>query len=152
MTKLVIGAGDRRVEGFSHHDVQPLDGIDIVCEFWDLPKHVKKGSCEEIHMTHVLEHFPMKDTQKVLLLVKSLLKKGGKLYLEVPNFYWHALGILSNPLNRQMIEYAFGGQLNEWDFHYNGFTPEILHEDLQLAGFTVDILNPNSSLEAWATK
>lgn len=150
--RLVIGAGERRVDGFTHHDVQDLPGIDIVCEFYDLPKQVKEGSCEEIHMTHVLEHFPMKDVQKVLGIIFTMLQPGGKFYVEVPNFYWHALGILSNPLNRQMVEYAFGGQLNEWDFHYNGFTPEILHEDLSLAGFEVAELHPNSSLEGWAIK
>lgn len=131
-----------------HHDIQNLPGIDVVCEFYDLPKHVEQF--DEIHMTHVLEHFPFKDVSKVLKLVKGLLAKDGRLYIEVPNFYWHALGILSNPLDRQMIEYAFGGQLNEWDFHYNGFTPEILHEDLTLAGFTVDELRPNSSIECWS--
>ena len=147
---LVVGAGTRRVEGATHHDVLPLDGIDIVCEFFELPKHVKESSCDEIHMTHVLEHFPIKDTQRVLTTLKSLLKKDGRLYIEVPNFYWHALKILENPLDRQIVEYAFGGQKDKWDFHYNGFTPEILHEDLSEAGFYVENLVPNSSIEVWA--
>ncbi len=152
LTRLVIGAGERRVEGAVHHDVQPLKGIDYVCDFWDLPKHLKKVKFEEIYMTHVLEHFPMAKTKDALLLVKSLLKKNGRLYIEVPNFYWHALKIIENPLNRQAVEYAYGGQLNEWDYHYNGFTPEILHEDLSLAGFIVEQLVPNSSIEVWSTK
>lgn len=129
-----------------------LPGVDIVCDLFELPKHVKQSSCEEIHMTHVLEHFPFSKTQDVLKILYDLLKKGGRVYIEVPNFYWHSLGILANPLDRQMVEYAFGGQLNEWDFHYNGFTPEILNEDLILAGFTVDELQPNSSIECWASK
>ena len=113
---------------------------------------MKPSTCEEIHMTHVLEHFPIGQTQEVLLLIKKLLKKDGRLYIEVPNFYWHALKIIENPLNRQVVEYAFGGQHNKWDFHYNGFTPEILHEDLGLAGFIVENLNPVSSIECWAYK
>jgi predicted SAM-dependent methyltransferase len=147
---LVIGAGERRVEDAIHHDVQDLPGIDLVGDFWDLPK-LAKDKYDEIHMTHVLEHFPMKKVPEVLALVKSLLNKPGRLYIEVPNFYWHALGIISNPKDRKMVEYAFGGQLNEWDFHYNGFTPEILHEDLMEAGFVVDELRPNSSIECWAS-
>jgi len=146
---LVIGAGTRRVEGFVHHDIQALEGISIVCDFWDIPEQQKY---DEIHMTHVLEHFPMAKTQAVLLKVKKLLVKGGRLYIEVPNFYWHALEIVANPLNRQIVEYAFGGQKNEWDYHYNGFTPELLHEDLSIAGFVVDNLVPNSSIECWAEK
>lgn len=103
-------------------------------------------------MTHVLEHFPMAKTQDALKLVQSLLVKGGKLYIEVPNFYWHALQIITNPLNRQIVEYAYGGQLNEWDYHYNGFTPNLLHEDLELIGMVVESLVPNSSIECWSSK
>lgn len=151
MKKLVIGAGERRVEGAIHHDVQDLPGIDICCDFWDLPKNTAI-KYDEIYMTHVLEHFPFAKTQDVLKILYDLLKTTGKVYIEVPNFYWHALEIISDSFNRQMVEYAFGGQLNEFDFHYNGFTPEILREDLILAGFTVDELNPNSSIECWASK
>lgn len=149
---LVVGAGERRVEGATHHDIQPLKGIDIVCDFWDLPKRVEPESCEEIHMTHVLEHFAMAKTHGVLELLYGLLKSGGKLYIEVPNFYWHAMKIIQNPRDRQIIEYAFGGQLNDYDYHYNGFTPEILFEDLTNAGFDVVDLVPNSSIECWAKK
>lgn len=150
--KLVIGAGERRVDGFKHHDVQDLEGIDFVCDIWKLPEHVKDGSCDEIHMTHVLEHFPMARTAEVLTLVRDLLKKGGKLYIEVPNFHWHALMILREPRDRQIVEYAFGGQLNAWDYHYNGFTPEILVEDLTNAGFNVTEMKPNSSIECWSKR
>ena len=149
--KLVIGAGTRRVEGFKHHDIQDLEGIDYVCEFFDLPVAIDE-KCQEIHITHVLEHFQMKDIDKVFKVIFDLLDEGGKLYIEVPNFYWHALRILENPRDRQIVEYAFGGQHNEWDFHYNGFTPEILFEDLVKAGFIIKELNPNSSIECWAVK
>lgn len=150
--RLIVGANDRQVEGYIHHDVLPLPGIDIVCEFWDLPKHVEAGSCEEIQVTHVLEHFPMKRTVEVLELLYDLLQDGGELYVEVPNFHWHAEMILQNPRDRQIVEYAFGGQVDQWDFHYNGFTPEILEEDLIMAGFSVDELLPESSIICWASK
>lgn len=149
---LVIGAGERRVEGFVHHDVLDLPGIDIKCEFFDLAGEVDFGTCEEIHMTHVLEHFPMNKVNDVLFLVRNLLKPGGKLYIEVPNFEWHCEQIMINPRDRQIVEYAFGGQLNEWDFHYNGFTPPILVEDLLNAGLIVDEIRPNSSIELWARR
>lgn len=147
--KLILGAGSRLKAGWLTHDVQDLPGIDIVCDFWELPKHVDAGSCEELEMTHMLEHFPMKDTHRALELVNSLLAPGGQLYIEVPNFAWQALEIVVDPTNRQVVEYAYGGQLNEWDFHYMGFTPEILQEDLENAGFVVDELRPNSSIECW---
>lgn len=150
--KLIVGANERQVEGYTHHDVLDLPGIDICCEFFDLPKHVEPSSCEEIQMTHVLEHFPMKRTVEVLELLYDLLQDGGKLYIEVPNFHWHAEMILQNPRDRQIVEYAFGGQTDQWDFHYNGFTPEILTEDLIMAGFSIDEMEPASSIMCWASK
>lgn len=150
--KLIIGAGERLTGGFVHHDVQALPGIDIVCEFFDLPEHVKAASCEEIHMTHVLEHFPMARVGEVLALVYSLLTDGGKFYIEVPNFKWHAEMILKDPLDRQIVEYAYGGQHNEWDYHYNGFTPEILSLDLRNAGFRDIEMDPASSIMCWAKR
>lgn len=147
--RLIIGANERQLPGYIHHDALDLPGIDIVCDFWNLPKHVEPKSCSEIQMTHVLEHFPMADTRSALKLVKGLLKDGGRFYIEVPNFSWHAQMIAEDPTNRQIVEYAYGGQKDEYDYHYNGFTPEILEEDLLEAGFVIEGLEPNSSIECW---
>lgn len=152
MSKLIIGANKRQVPGYIHHDVLDLPGIDIVADFWDLPKHIEPASCEEIQMTHVLEHFPMKRTREALELVYGLLKDGGRFYIEVPNFKWHAEMILKDPRDRQIVTYAYGGQLDEYDFHYMGFTPEILEEDLIATLFSIESLEPNSTIEAWVTK
>lgn len=150
--KLVIGAGERRVEGAVHHDVQPLPGIDIVCDFWSLPEQVGVGGCEEIYITHVLEHFPMDQTEWVLRTLNQMLAEGGRMYVEVPNLKWHAEQISLDPTHRKIVEYMYGGQLNEYDFHYNGFTPELFTEDVIEAGFRMLDLHPNSSIEAWLTK
>lgn len=152
MKKLIIGAGLRILPGYLTHDIQDLPNIDICCDFWDLPKYIDAGSLEEIQITHVLEHFPLADTIAALHLMWGLLDEAGKIYIEVPNFKWHAEMILKDPTDRQIVEYAYGGQLNKWDFHYNGFTPEILKEDLEEVGFKVISLEPNSSIECWATK
>lgn len=148
--KLIVCAGTRLKEGWTSHDVQ--GDVDIQCDFWDLPLHVQKESVEEMEFTHALEHFPMKKTQDVLAMLRDLLVDGGKIYIEVPNFYWHAEEILMDPTNRQMVEYAFGGQLDAYDYHYNGFTPQILAEDLRKAGFDIESLQPNSSIECYARK
>ena len=150
--RLIICAGERIKPGWATHDVQNFPNIDIQCEFWDLPQYVEAGSMKEIEFTHALEHFPMEQSVTVLHAIWNLLEDGGKLYIEVPNFYWHAQEIIENPSNRQIIEYAFGGQLNKWDFHYNGYTPQILEEDLNQAGFDIEFLHPNSSIECMAVK
>lgn len=150
--KLVIGAEHRQKPGWVHHDVQDLPGIDIVCDYYELPNKVEAGTCEQIEITHVLEHFPISDIQKTLAVLYGLLADGGELYIEVPNLEWNARELVRNPLSRKNVEYIFGGQRNQWDFHYNGFTPQILIDDLIEAGFKLKELRPNSSIEAWVTK
>lgn len=150
--RLIIGAGERLKDGWVHHDIQKNDGIQIVCDFWELPIYVKNESCEEIEITHVLEHFPLKDTKASFDLLYKMLKPGGKIYIEVPNLTWHAEQILIDPTDRQIVEYMYGGQLNKYDYHYKGFTPELLREDLLASGFTVEELKPLSSIECRAIK
>lgn len=132
--KLVLCSNERQIKGWKHHDVFPLKGIDYVCDLLDIEKHVKPESCTDIQFTHALEHFPQKETQKILLLIKSLMKEGGRLYIEVPNFMWHA-SLLMEGKQREAVYYAFGGQIDEYDFHKTGFTYQILKEELEKAGF-----------------
>jgi len=144
MAKLILCAGDRRLEGYEHHDVRPLEGLDHVCEFFKIPETIN-GHYSEVHLTHALEHFPTKETQKVLKIILDLLAPGGKFYIEVPNFTWHAELLLFEKDERKAVYYAFGGQLDEYDFHKTGFTKKILEEELELAGFErVEIKNASS--------
>lgn len=149
--KLILCANDRQLAGYKHHDIQPLKGIDYVCDLYDIEKCVE-GKFEEVQLTHALEHFPTSETQKVLGILRNLLEDGGKLYLEVPNFAWHAKILLEEGRERDAVYYAFGGQLNEWDFHKTGFTENILREELELAGFRDIRIQNASSLSAWAIK
>lgn len=150
--KLILCANTRQIPDYKHHDIQPLPGIDYVCDLLDILDHVEAGSCEEVQLTHALEHFPTKETQKVLGLLHTLLKDGGKLYIEVPNFEWHAKLLLEEGRDRDAVYYAFGGQLDEWDFHKTGFTPMILEEELTAAGFKNIEFKVNSSIIADAIK
>lgn len=149
--KLILCANTRQLEGYKHHDVLDLAGIDYVCELFDIGKFVAPEGCEEIHFTHALEHFPASDTQNVLELIRGLLVTGGRLYLEVPNFAWHAKLVMEGK-DKDAVYYAFGGQLDEWDFHKTGFTPRILEEQLELAGFSHGEILNDSTMCVWATK
>lgn len=149
---LIVCAGSRHKDGWTTHDIQRLGGIDIVCDIFDLPQFIEDESCDEIEFTHALEHFEPHKTNHVLTILCDMLKIGGELYIEVPNLLWHADEILKNPKNRQVVEYMYGGQLNEFDYHYTGFTPEILVEELETAGFTIKGIEPNSSIEVRCIK
>lgn len=149
--KLVIGAGERQTEGWTHHDVKEMPGIDIVCDIHDLHSFVSDETCEEIAMTHVLEHFPRVETAPLLKMINGFLVPDGKLYIEVPNIEYHA-DMIKNGADEKAEYYMFGGQLDEYDFHKTGFTYRILFYKLQEAGFTnIDIV-PNATLEAKCQK
>lgn len=146
--KLILCAGERHIEGYKHHDVKAYPGTDYVCDLFDIAKLVGEGECEEIHFTHALEHFSKANVPRVLALIYSLLKIGGRLYIEVPNFAWHSNLCLVEGKDREAIYYAFGGQLDQWDFHKTGFTEKILEEDLRLAGFKNIDVSGYDSLKA----
>lgn len=150
VNKLILCAGDRRIDGYKHHDVRPLEGLDFVCEFFQIPETIKE-TFSEVQLTHALEHFPTKQTQAVLKIISDLLEPGGKFYIEVPNFAWHAALIFENK-DRQAVHYAFGGQLDEYDFHKTGFTQSILKEELELAGFDKVSIKNESSLSGTCYK
>lgn len=147
--KLILCAGNRHSPGFTTHDIQGPQ--DIICDLFDIGNFVEPESCEEIHFTHALEHFPSSSTSRVLDLIYNLLKKNGVLYIEVPNFAWHA-SLVNEGKDREAVYYAFGGQLDEWDFHKTAFTPKILKEELEDAGFVIGEMLPDSSISVWARK
>lgn len=151
--KIILCAGDRKIDGFITHDIQGEQ--DIVCDIRDILKAhspAKASSFEEIHFTHALEHFATKEVPDILDIVYALAAPGAKIYIEVPNFEWHAKLVLNEHRDRDAVYYAFGGQLDEYDFHKTAFTETILREELENAGFQDIEIKNNSSLEAWMKK
>lgn len=150
--KLVLCAGKRQVAGYMHHDVIGFKGIDFVCDLKDIWKRIANNTCERIEFTHALEHFPTKEIVPILKVIHGLMKEGAELYIEVPNFEWHAKILLEEGRDRDAVYYAFGGQENEYDFHKTAFTVKILEEDLTAAGFKNIVISNQSSLIATAQK
>lgn len=155
--KIDIGAGDPRdgessPEGYLKQDVDGnIPGLDIVCNFTDLLTKCGAGSCAALRASHVLEHFGIHEQEKNFKMLFDLLEEGGTLEIIVPNFYWHSQLVLEGQ-DAQAVYYAFGGQLDEWDFHKYGFTPNLLRGHLEKAGFKDIQIIPNSSIECTAKK
>lgn len=149
--QLILCAGEKQRQGWTNHDVRRLEGIDIVCDLKLIKAHVPDNSCTDIEITHALEHFPTKEVPEVLSIIYDLLQDNGKLYVEVPNFAWHAQ-LLTEYRDDDAIYYAFGGQLDEYDFHKTGFTPEILERRLKEAGFKDIKISGHDSLKALCIK
>ena len=144
--------GESSPEGYLRQDVDTsIENLDIVCNISDLDKHVKPESCDVIRASHVMEHFPTKEIPTLFKMIHGLLKKGGIFNIIVPNIKYHSALIL-NDRDELGIEYAFGGQLDEWDFHKTAFTPKLLMTKLVEAGFTIKSISPDSSIGCEAIK
>ena len=152
--KLHIG-GQEIKEGWKILDIQKNDGVDYVGNISDLSQF-KDESIEEIYASHVVEHVDQKNIKKTLKGIYRVLQNGGKFYVSVPD-----LDILCRifiektappKVKYHVMRMMFGGQTDEFDYHYFGWNYEFLNTYLLEAGFkknervkTFDIFNDTSS-------
>jgi len=95
-------------------------------------------SVDEIRSVQVLEHVGMKEAPVVLRHWHSLLKPGGFVHVDVPDFEETARQLLAQPDEAAKDWYyrlVYGSQKNAYAFHKNGFSPARLEWLLREAGF-----------------
>ena len=139
--RLELGSGGRPQAGWTHLDIRPDVGADIVDDATVLSK-IPDGSCEAIRAAHILEHFSWRDTDRILQLWRSKLAKGGRLDIEVPNLTGHIRNWRSAlSTDSSFIEALYGEQDYEHNYHRTGFTADTLHTALDQAGFSLVFVN-----------
>lgn len=145
--KINVGAGTDIKQGFENCDIRKGPGIDKV---FDMSKGMpfEDGEAEEINAQDILEHFPFRDTEKMLLEWKRVLKKGGMLTIQVPNIDKHIKDYWNDRDDKRYVNgydnafeflraNIFGGQDYEGNFHKTCFTPNTLRLVLEKLGFTM---------------
>jgi predicted SAM-dependent methyltransferase len=152
--KLDLGSGNPdqgevQPEGYVLNDIEPHKNIDLVCDIKDLTEFVPERSCSEIRASHILEHFGTKEVVEIVKIVKFLLVDGGMFTIFVPNFRWHA-ELMMTGNDEMAVHYAFGGQLDQYDYHKTGFSPKILRKLLEENGFVVLQMIDGPSIECHA--
>ena len=137
--KLHIG-GEEAQDGWTVLNVKPGPHVDIVGDFRDL-RGFDVESVEEIYASHVLEHLAYScEVVPALTACHRILKRGGRLLVAVPNMdticrlMLHSESTLQ--VKYQLMRILFGGQVDEWDYHKVGFTPDLLASFIGEAGFT----------------
>ena len=146
--RLNIGAGSRRLDGYTGVDITPRPAADIVAPAHEIP--LADGSVEEIIAIHLLEHLYPWDAPVALKEWHRLLKPGGLLVLELSNLRKCCQNIVDGRADqgkdpRQLGMWGIYGDDRYEDpfmLHRWGFTPESLIQLLKGAGFVGAVETP----------
>lgn len=154
--KLDLGSGNPlegeiQPQGYVLQDISPHEGIDLVCDIRDIRNNVNDKWCSEVRISHVLEHFSRKEMSLVLNDLKAILQDNGTLVVIVPNFMYF-VQLLAEGNEESAMIHTYGGQLDEFDFHKNGFTRNVLAKVMREHGFVVKVMKDEASLTCEAKK
>jgi predicted SAM-dependent methyltransferase len=131
---LHLGCGCVILPGFINLDIREEEGIDKVSLVY--PVDYDNNTFDLVYASHVLEHFPRKQTLNILKEWARVLKKDGVLRISVPS-----LGALIKIFQQtkdlsQIIGPMFGGQDYRYNYHCNIFDYKTLKELMEKAGLT----------------
>lgn len=83
-SKLDLGCGDNKREGFSGVDKFKTPSVDIVHDLFSFPWPFKDKSIEEIHSSHFFEHIPAHTRPKFMDELFRVMKPGAKGTIIIP--------------------------------------------------------------------
>jgi predicted SAM-dependent methyltransferase len=138
LIQLHIG-GKEIKDGWKILNALPSLGVDFVGDVRDL-SHFHDGSCSKVYASHVMEHVGQKDFPSVMKEIYRILSSSGEFYFSVPDLEVLCRLFLRTEFNAQqrfhVMRMMFGGQVDEYDFHYIGLTYEFMIEYFRKAGFS----------------
>ena len=135
--KLHIG-GKEKKEGWKILNIQKFEGVDFLGDISDLSQF-ENNSIEEVYASHVVEHVPHKKVNETLKGVYRILSENGKFYISVPDMDVLCKIFIDSKappdVKFHIMRMMFGGQVDEFDFHYFGSNFEFMRDFLTNAGF-----------------
>lgn len=146
--RLVVGTRRWLGPEWTHCDIDPrplvdVDGnqhpVDVVGDARSVP--LPDGAVDHLYSQECLEHFPWRETAAVVGEWCRLVKRGGTIRIEVPDFLMACQQVLTTDTEEMdfaIQQIIFGGEENQWDFHYTGLTPRTLSRHLENCGMTVN--------------
>lgn len=112
--------------------------VDLVCDATKVP--LPDDSFDHLYSSEAIEHFSWRTTDNVIAEWARLLRPGGSMRVEAPDFCAAAQQLLAtesleNHLAMQQI--FFAEQLNQYDYHFAGLTHLTLPHFFEEAGLEV---------------
>jgi SAM-dependent methyltransferase len=87
-------------------DNAALPGVDVVHDLLDFPYPFPDNSADEVYLNHVLEHFVLSDTQRILREIYRILRPGGVLHLRVPQVF--SIAAWADPTHKSTYTFVSG--------------------------------------------
>jgi predicted SAM-dependent methyltransferase len=130
--KLDIGGGNEAREGYINVDAY-ADEADVRAPMDCLP--FANLSVDEVYSSHALEHVGKYQVAPTIREWYRVLRYGGLLVIEVPDFEWVCRNWLQKRNAGWDLDAVFGDQSSPGQYHKTGFTREIMYQRLLEAGF-----------------
>ena len=135
--RILIG-GSTNIPGWITFNADPSTQPDILGDIREI-QVIENDSVGVFYLSHVLEHVELSQVLPTLTKLYAALTKHGSLFISVPD-----LSILTSflsdaelDINQKLhvLRMIYGGQISRFDYHYFGYTYEILSAFLAAAGF-----------------
>jgi len=130
-SKLHLGCGGHRIDGYVNVDWRMTPATDLICDIRNLPFGI--NSAEIIECYHVIEHLPRHDLVPTFEKWYKILAPGGKLIVECPDFDEAVKEYLEG--NEERLNNIFGLSRYPGDIHYFGYNFKRLKKILEEIGF-----------------
>ncbi|MDP3539326.1 MAG: tetratricopeptide repeat protein [Azonexus sp.] len=138
LMKLHIGGKEKKA-GWKILNAMKFEGVDYLGDVRDLSAF-DDASCEKIYASHVMEHVSQKDFLDTLKGIHRILCNGGEFYFSVPDLETLCKLFLNPKLEGSqrfhVMRMIFGGQVDDFDFHFIGLTEEFMMGFFKQAGFS----------------
>jgi SAM-dependent methyltransferase len=103
---LDLGCGDTKMAGVVGVDNTALPGVDVIHNLLTVPYPFEAGSVDEIYLSHVIEHFDLADSRRVLNETYRVLRVGGVVHVRVPHAY--TIAAFADPTHKCSFAFISG--------------------------------------------